>query len=58
MDSLQPGLVLSGASNTLQLSQNLKAATIKLEQNDLAKLYSFGIDRDQYWKERSLLLWH
>jgi len=58
MDSLQPGLVLSGASNTLQLSQNLKAATIKLEQNDLAKLHALGINRDQYWKERSLLLWH
>ncbi len=58
MDSLQPQLVLSGASSTLQLSQNLKATNIKLEQNDLAKLYSFGIDRDQYWKERSLLLWH
>ena len=58
MDSLQPQLVLSGASNTLQLGQNLKAVTFKLDQNDLAKLYALGIDRDQYWKERSLLLWH
>ena len=58
MDSLRPQLVLSGASNTLQLSQNLKAANIKLDKNDLARLYSFAMDRDQYWKERSLLLWH
>ena len=58
MDSLQPQLVLSGAFNTSQLSQNLKATTIKLEQNDLTKLYALGIDPDQYWKERSLLLWH
>jgi aryl-alcohol dehydrogenase-like predicted oxidoreductase len=58
MDSLQPQLVLSGAANTLQLSQNLKAANIKLDQNDLAKLSSLGINRDRYWKERSLLLWH
>lgn len=58
MDSLKPQLVLSGASNTLQLSQNLKATNIKLDQNDLAKLTSLGIDRDLYWKERSLLLWH
>lgn len=58
MDSLQPQLVLSGASNILQLSQNLKATNIKLDQNDLAKLYALGMDQDQYWKERSLLLWH
>jgi len=58
MDSLQPQLLLSGAFNTSQLSQNLKATTIKLEQNDLTKLYALGLDRDRYWKERSLLLWH
>lgn len=58
MDSLEPQLLLSGASNTTQLSQNLLANRFRLDSNEVSELKSFAKVPDQYWKERSLLLWN
>ena len=38
IDTLQPDLVLSGASNKTHLEQNLKALDFKLSPNDLELL--------------------
>lgn len=58
MDYLEPQLLLSGASNTTQLSQNLQAYNFRLDSNEVSELKSFAKAPDQYWKERSLLLWN
>jgi aryl-alcohol dehydrogenase-like predicted oxidoreductase len=58
IDLLGPQLVLSGASNALQLDQNVKSLHFKLCQSELSQLELLAIEPDQYWKERSLLFWH
>jgi aryl-alcohol dehydrogenase-like predicted oxidoreductase len=58
IDFLGPQLVLSGASNTLQLDQNIKSLHFNLSQGDLSQLELLAIEPDPYWKERSLLFWH
>lgn len=58
MDYLQPQLVLSGASNTTQLSENLLANSFRLDSNEVLELKSFAKEPGQYWQERSLLLWN
>ncbi|REE27194.1 aryl-alcohol dehydrogenase-like predicted oxidoreductase [Winogradskyella pacifica] len=58
MDSLEPSLILSGASSTNQLQQNLKAFNLKLEADEILKLKSLTVDPQDYWQERSDLSWN
>lgn len=58
MDSLEPTLILSGASSTNQLQQNLKAFNLKLEAHEILKLKSLTVDPQDYWQERSDLSWN
>lgn len=58
MDYLEPGLVLSGASNTAQLSENMKALKIKLEKEELISLKQYTVNSNDYWNERKQLQWN
>lgn len=58
MDRLRPSIVLSGASTTGQLSDNLKANDFQLEESDLISLDKYSVDSGHYWKERKALRWN
>jgi len=58
MDSLEPTLVLSGASNINQLRENLKALNLELDANEIKTLKSFAVSPEHYWQERSNLKWN
>ncbi|WP_299111676.1 aldo/keto reductase [uncultured Winogradskyella sp.] len=58
VDNLGPTIVLSGASNTNHLKQNLKAMSFELNDMELSQLKSFAISPKQYWQERSNLEWN
>ncbi len=57
IDNLNPSIVLSGASNKTQLSQNLRAIDFKLTKEEIRTLKSFSINPKKYWNERSQLEW-
>ncbi|WP_026776594.1 aldo/keto reductase [Polaribacter sp. Hel_I_88] len=50
--------ILSGASNTKQLKENLKLNDFKLSNNDINLLTSFKTDAEHYWSERKNLAWN
>ena len=58
IDTLQPTYVLSGASNTNQLKQNLKALNFQFTEKELKALNTLKVSAENYWKERSLLDWN
>jgi aryl-alcohol dehydrogenase-like predicted oxidoreductase len=58
MDHLEPGLILSGASNTVQLSENLKALNMRLEKRELISLKQHTVNSRDYWNERKSLQWN
>jgi aryl-alcohol dehydrogenase-like predicted oxidoreductase len=58
MDHLQPGVILSGASNTRQLSENMKALKFTLENQELISLKQHKLNPDAYWNERKHLQWN
>lgn len=58
IDTLQPNYVLSGASNTLQLEQNLKALDFKLTEEDINCLSILKNNPKNYWNERNELEWN
>ncbi|QXP79752.1 MULTISPECIES: aldo/keto reductase [Winogradskyella] len=58
MDYLEPKVVLSGASNSIQLEQNLKASNFVLTEDEITTLKSFAVSKDHYWNERSDLEWN
>ncbi|BAO76528.1 L-fuco-beta-pyranose dehydrogenase [Winogradskyella sp. PG-2] len=58
MDNLEPTLLLSGASNTNHLKQNLKALNFKLNAVEISKLKSLVVTSEFYWQERSNLVWN
>lgn len=58
IDYLEPNIVLSGASNSHQLQQNLKALNFKLNTDEILKLKSYAVSPEYYWKERSTLKWN
>ncbi|WP_179333207.1 aldo/keto reductase [Winogradskyella costae] len=58
MDSLEPSVILSGASSSNQLQQNLKALNFKLNANDIEQLKSLAVNPENYWQERSNLSWN
>jgi aryl-alcohol dehydrogenase-like predicted oxidoreductase len=51
-------IVLSGASNSNQLEENLKLNTFTLSNDDIEILNSFKIPTDYYWIERKNLQWN
>lgn len=57
IDALKPRVVLSGASSTIHLEQNLKALNFSLETGDLNQLKALKINPDTYWIERNRLAW-
>jgi aryl-alcohol dehydrogenase-like predicted oxidoreductase len=50
--------VLSGASNTNQLKENLKLNSFSLSNDDINLLNSFKTDAEHYWSERKKLAWN
>lgn len=58
MDNLKPTYVLSGASNSNQLTQNLKAMDIDLSPADIDALKLLNTTSKHYWDERVLLNWN
>ena len=58
IDTINPFMVLSGASEEFQLIENLKSNQIELEQEDIDLLKSFKIDTSTYWNERKRLNWN
>jgi aryl-alcohol dehydrogenase-like predicted oxidoreductase len=51
-------VVLSGASTTEQLDQNLKALQVRLDQEDVSLLEGLAEPPGIYWKKRSGLAWN
>lgn len=59
IESIEPDFVLSGASNTKQLEQNLKAINkdLSFTASELNQLKLLRMNSMSYWDERSLLAW-
>ena len=51
-------IVLSGASTTKQLKENLKLNDFLLSDDEIETLNSFKISTDAYWTERKKLAWN
>ncbi|MFG2192271.1 aldo/keto reductase [Streptomyces sp. NPDC048639] len=51
------GVVLSGAATTGQLSSNLAAASIALDEGHLVRLEALAEEPGAYWRHRSALPW-
>jgi len=58
IDHLGPTLVLSGASSTDQLRENLQVYSFSLSQSEIDLLKTFHQNTDEYWSERSSLAWN
>ncbi len=58
IDSIDPFVVLSGASNTHQLVNNLKVNSFKLTDDEVVSLKLFGTSPETYWQERKALKWN
>jgi len=57
IDSVEPNYVLSGASNTDELKDNLKALNFKLTKSEINTLKLLNTPSKEYWEERSNLTW-
>jgi aryl-alcohol dehydrogenase-like predicted oxidoreductase len=57
MDSIPSNIVLSGASDSKQLEENLKALDFQLTTEDLEELKQLQVPSKGYWQERSQLSW-
>ena len=58
LQTISNATVLSGASNTNQLTENLKANSFLLSNDDIQLLKSFKVSPEFYWKERKQLQWN
>lgn len=58
IDTLQPYSVLSGASTSPQLDQNLHVDNFQLDPEEIVLLKSFAVNPEAYWKERKQLGWN
>ncbi|PWG06195.1 aldo/keto reductase [Polaribacter aquimarinus] len=58
LQTIANATVLSGASNTNQFSENLKANYFMLSDDDIELLSSFKVSPDFYWDERKKLEWN
>ncbi|MGK0326245.1 MAG: aryl-alcohol dehydrogenase-like predicted oxidoreductase [Polaribacter sp.] len=56
--TIPDSIVLSGASNTKQLKENLKMNSFSLSIDDIEILNSFKTDPKFYWEERKKLQWN
>ncbi|MCG1037507.1 aldo/keto reductase [Polaribacter sargassicola] len=50
--------ILSGASTTHQLKENLKLNDFLLSNNEIEILHSFKVSNENYWSERKKLEWN
>lgn len=57
-DTLNPFKVLSGASEKVQLVENLKFINISLDEEEIKILKSFKVSPFEYWSERKQLGWN
>ena len=58
MDNLNPTYVLSGASNKIQLEENLKALSFRFTEKELDALNTLKVLPEDYWEERSKMSWN
>lgn len=58
IDNLKPYIVLSGAFDETQLTQNLKALDFKLEASEIEILQKIAINPENYWTHRKALAWN
>ena len=58
IDNLQPTYVLSGASNSFQLKENLKALDFSFSSKELLILKGLKVSVEDYWEERNRLSWN
>lgn len=56
--TIPSSIVLSGASDTIQLHENLKAKNVELLQEELDEIAAFKSDTQDYWNERKQLRWN
>ena len=56
--TLPKSIILSGASNSIQLQENLKLNTFTLVSNEIEQLNSFKVLPELYWNERKELQWN
>lgn len=56
--TIPESMVLSGASNAVQIEQNLKLKDVALSHSEIELLSSFKVDVAQYWAERKALPWN
>lgn len=52
------GVVLSGAATAAQLTSNLHAAAVDLDEDQLARLATLAEEPHAYWERRAQLPWH
>lgn len=57
MEGLQPTYVLSGASDSSQLKENLSALNFELNAEEIKSLKALEVSPELYWNERSALNW-
>lgn len=57
LDSIPVYKVLSGASNTQHLIDNLKVSNFELEKSEILALKQLSVGPDHYWDERKNLGW-
>ena len=58
LQTISKSTVLSGASNSKQLQENLKVNSFSLSSLEIEQLQSFKITPKQYWTERKQLQWN
>lgn len=58
IDSIDPFMVLSGASEKNHITSNLEATKFQLNGEELITLKQFAISPEKYWSERSQLAWN
>ena len=58
IDNLQPTYVLSGASNRIQLKENMKALDFSFSEDEILLLKGLKGSAKDYWEERSKLIWN
>ncbi len=58
MDSIPAFRVLSGATNELHLTDNMKSTHFRFLKEDLKILKGLAIGSEYYWKERKELDWN
>ncbi len=58
IQTIEPFMVLSGASNASQVNKNWMTNNFELTDNELKQLQSFRINPKEYWFERKQLKWN